>query len=101
MPFFTIGSISAFPMGEMREVTVANEPYAICNVAGELHAIRGICPHQRGPLGQGALHGKMVVCPWHAWEFDCITGEHDYNPSIKVDKVKLIVEGDQVLLDLP
>jgi nitrite reductase/ring-hydroxylating ferredoxin subunit len=43
----------------------------------------------------------MVVCPWHAWEFDCITGEHDYNPSIKVDKVKLIVEGDKVLLDLP
>jgi nitrite reductase (NADH) small subunit len=101
MPFFTIGSILAFPKGEMREVTVANVPYAICNVAGELHAIRGICPHQGGPLGQGALHGRMVVCPWHAWEFDCITGEHDYNPSITVDKVKLIVEGDQVLLDLP
>jgi nitrite reductase (NADH) small subunit len=88
-------------MGEVREVKVANEPYAICNVGGELHALRGICPHQRGPLGQGALHGKMLVCPWHAWEFDCTTGEHDYNALIAVGKVTLMVEGDQVLLDLP
>jgi nitrite reductase (NADH) small subunit len=100
MPIFTIGCISAFPTGEVREVKAANEVYAICNIAGELHALRGICPHQQGPLGHGALHGKMLVCPWHAWEFDCTTGEHDYDPSITVDKVKLRVEGDQVLLDL-
>jgi hypothetical protein len=41
MPIFTIGCISAFPTGEVREVKVANEAYAICNIAGELHALRG------------------------------------------------------------
>jgi nitrite reductase (NADH) small subunit len=100
MAVIPVGSISLFPDGEVREVYVGGEPFAICNVAGGLHALRGVCPHQGGPLGQGALHGNMLVCPWHAWEFDCLTGKHDYNPSIVVETIPVRVMGDAVSLDI-
>ena len=32
------------------------------------------CPHRGAPLAHGALHHHTIVCPWHAWEFDCRTG---------------------------
>ena len=101
MSLFRIGEISSFPTGEVREVRVSGEPYAICNVGGELHAVHGVCPHHGGPLGQGALHGNMLVCPWHAWEFDCLTGQHDYNPAVAVQTFAVIVDGGAVSLDLP
>ena len=101
MSLFRIGELSTFPTGEVREVHVSGEPYAVCNVDGELHAVHGVCPHNGGPLGQGALHGNMLVCPWHAWEFDCLTGRHDYNPAVTVQTIAVIVDGNAVSLDLP
>lgn len=80
---------------------VAGNPYAICNVAGTLHAVDGVCPHAGGPLGQGALHGHMLVCPWHAWEYDCRTGENDFDAAICVEPRAVRVEGEDILLDVP
>lgn len=37
-------------------------------------AINNRCPHQGGPLGDGMIENGYVVCPWHAWEYDPITG---------------------------
>jgi nitrite reductase/ring-hydroxylating ferredoxin subunit len=33
------------------------------------------CPHFQGPLWEGRLHGRTVVCPWHFFRFDVVTGE--------------------------
>ena len=43
----------------------------------------------------------MIVCPWHAWEFDCLTGQHDYNPAVTVQTIAVIVDRNAVSLDLP
>lgn len=32
------------------------------------------CPHANGPIGEGALKGDTVVCPWHFFRFDLRTG---------------------------
>ena len=85
----------------MAEVYVAGKPYAICHAEGEVYAIGGTCPHLGGPLGQGALQGHMVVCPWHAWEFDCRSGGNDRSPDIGVETVAVKVEGDDILIDAP
>jgi nitrite reductase/ring-hydroxylating ferredoxin subunit len=41
----------------------------------------------------------MVVCPWHAWEFDCRSGEFDYNPEVKVRKLPVVLRGEEVFVD--
>ena len=82
-------------------VSVGEESYAVCNVGGELHALSGDCPHRGGPLGHGALHGSTLVCPWHAWEFDCRTGADTLNPDLRGPTVPVEVCGDDILIDVP
>lgn len=101
MAFRRVGSISQLPPGQMLELEISEEERVlVCNVDGALHAMDGVCPHRNAPLSQGALQGAMVVCPWHAWEFSCITGEHDYNPELKLKLFPVKVEGGDIWVDL-
>ena len=86
--------------GTMLEFRNGEQQVALCNVNGAIHALDNHCPHRGGPLAQGALHGNMVVCPWHAWEFDCTNGVCDFNTEIVVKRFPVRVEGDDVLVDL-
>ena len=101
MAFVKVGSAAALEPASVMEVMVGDMPYAICNVGGKVTALRGICPHRGGPLGQGAINGTNVVCPWHAWEWNCSTGENDMDATKKVDTCEVKVEGDDILLNVP
>ena len=83
------------------EARVGGESYAVCNVEGEIYAVEGICPHAGGPLGQGALHGETLVCPWHAWEFNCRTGTSDFDESLQLEQVPVKIENGEILIDAP
>jgi nitrite reductase (NADH) small subunit len=100
MPFVKVGTVSELPPGSVMPADVGGNSYAVCNVGGELHALDGICPHAGGPLGEGALHGYTLVCPWHAWEFDCRTGANDFDPDIVVPILGVKIEGDDILLEV-
>jgi nitrite reductase (NADH) small subunit len=100
MAFVKVASLSKFPAGSLIQLEVGEESVALCNADGQLHALDGICPHSGGPLGHGALHGTTMVCPWHAWEYDCVTGEHDRNPSLVLRKFAVKTEGDDILVDV-
>jgi nitrite reductase (NADH) small subunit len=101
MAFQRAGSLAALPPGTMRPAKVGEVELALCNVKGKVHVTSGRCPHAGGPLGQGGLHGTTMVCPWHAWEFDCVTGEFDANPAIKLTIYNVKVEGDDIFVDVP
>ena len=101
MAFERLASLAEIKPGTMLDAEIAGDRLVvICNVGGQLHAMDGRCPHRGGPLGQGALHGTMVVCPWHAWEFDCVTGQNDYKPDLKQTKYDVRVDGGDVLVDI-
>ena len=82
------------------EVSLGGRAVALFNVGGTFHAIGNTCLHRGGPLGQGALHGVNVVCPWHAWEWDCRTGANDYNPDQKVATYPVKIDDGDVLIDI-
>jgi nitrite reductase/ring-hydroxylating ferredoxin subunit len=100
MAYVKVGSLSATPPGTVWEAEIDGRYYAVCNVEGTIHALDGTCPHRGGPVGQGALHGANLVCPWHAWEFDCATGAYDYNPDVKLEKFPVKVEEGDIFLDV-
>ncbi len=93
--------MAQLPPGSIMEAEVGGNTYAICNASGELHALEGICPHAGGPLGQGALHGHTLVCPWHAWEYDCRTGANDFDPDLTIATFPIQIAGDDILIDVP
>jgi len=105
MSFVKVGSLAALPPGTVMEAQVGEGTYAICNAGGEVHALDGICPHAGGPLGQGALHGTTLVCPWHAWEFECRTqvkdsGASEMDDGYPVAKFPVKIDGDDILIDV-
>ena len=96
-----VGTVSGLPPGAVMECFVGDAPYAICNHNGTIRALSGICPHSGGPLGQGQLHNGLLVCPYHMWEFDCATGEYDFDPAKRVETFAVKVQGDDILLEAP
>jgi nitrite reductase (NADH) small subunit len=86
--------------GTVNEQRAGEFEICLARVDGELKAVDNLCPHRRGPLGQGWLEGKAVVCPWHAWAFDLKTGCAEYPEGEKVGVFALCIEGEDVLVNL-
>ena len=40
-----------------------------------VYAIDDTCPHKKGPLSEGIVHGASVTCPLHNWKIDLASGE--------------------------
>jgi nitrite reductase (NADH) small subunit len=57
-----------------------------------------ICPHGGGPLGQGIVENGKVICPWHAWAFDTVTGVAEHSPHEQVSVYEVRIAGDDVLV---
>ena len=70
------------------------------NVDGEFFASSSQCPHQGGPLGDGLVDGKTGTCPWHAWQFDLVTGEAVFDPGFKIDCFNVELRGDDILIEV-
>lgn len=87
-------------MGQVAEAEVEGVAICLANVNGELSALDNVCPHRQGPLGQGWIEGRSVVCPWHSWTFDVKTGLAEYPVHERVDVFPLRVEGQDVLVDI-
>src|SRR5258708_37062904 len=97
MGFNKVAQVRDLPAGAMLDATIGEKSYVVCNVGGEFHAMDGQCPHPGGPLGQGGLHGTTVVCPWHAWEFDWVSGRHDSNPALRLQTFPVKAHGADVV----
>ena len=96
-----VASVSEIPPGTSRELTAGGRVVALYNVEGQFHALDGVCPHAGGPLGQGALQGKLVTCPWHGWQFDVTTGQHCLNTNLMHTSFAVTVEGNDVYVEVP
>jgi nitrite reductase (NADH) small subunit len=101
MPFIKVGNVSQLPPDTVMEVMVGDDPYAICNVGGTVRALSGVCIHRGGPLGQGQIHDGRVVCPYHLWEFDCVTGAYDYDPGKRVPIFEVKIENGEIFMRAP
>jgi nitrite reductase/ring-hydroxylating ferredoxin subunit len=96
--FIRVVAVAELPPGKCMEALVAGTAMALFNVDGVFFAISNTCVHRGGPLGQGVLDGKLVLCPWHAWAYDVTTGQSDVNPDLKVARYETKVEDGQVLV---
>jgi nitrite reductase (NADH) small subunit len=99
--FVKMATLTELPPGGAKEVEFEGRVYAIFNVDGQISAIDGICPHQGGPLADGALEGTTVTCPWHGWQFDVRTGKTPLGPKIKQAVYEVKIEGQDVMVAVP
>lgn len=95
-----IASVEECPPGHSRELVAGDRIIALFNVNGQFHALDGICPHQGGPLGKGTLNGCVVTCPWHGWQFDVTTGQHQTSASLLHTRFPVKVQGGGIFVDV-
>ena len=68
------------PEGRVKTVSARDHFICVSHFDGQWAAMDNHCPHQGGPLGEGAIEkgvdGKCWIrCPWHGWDFDPLTGQ--------------------------
>lgn len=95
-----VATSSDITSGGLKIVETDGRKIVLYNVEGNLYATDGTCPHQGGPLGDGLFEGKIVTCPWHAWQFDVSNGRALYDEGISVACYRVIVEGTDILIEV-
>jgi nitrite reductase/ring-hydroxylating ferredoxin subunit len=100
MAWVRVAPESDLPPGACGEYVAGGRIVALFNVGGRFHALDGICPHQGGPLGKGELAGSIVTCPWHGFQFDVTTGQHQTSKSLVHPTFPVKVEGGEVFVDV-
>ena len=96
-----VAAIEDVPVGQGRVVEAEGKDLALFNVDGAFYAIDNACVHRGGPLGEGDLEGKIVLCPWHAWRWDVTTGANANNPAVKMACFPVTVENGALFVELP
>lgn len=61
-------------------------------------ALDNACPHKKGPLAEGIVHGTQVTCPLHNWVFDLETGLAQGADSGRVATYPARIQDGRVLL---
>lgn len=116
-----IGTTDELPEGERKIIEIEGKEIAVFNIDGEYHACVNWCPHQGGPICEGKLtgttdaefdresldyslewikDGQIVMCPWHAWEFDVTNGESGHDKDVSLITYPVTVENDSIIVNL-
>src|SRR5271166_2594773 len=99
--FVRICSVSELPAeGEVAEFTVSGRSLCVAKIGGTVAVLDGTCPHEGGPLGEGIIEEGRVVCPWHAYAYDLLTGATEQNPELKVEVLEATVTDGELRVKL-
>ena len=89
------------PEGRVMTVTAGHTQIALSHFEGALCALSNRCPHQGGPLGEGAIENGWLRCPWHGWDYHPCSGKPPggYDDGLPVYRVEERADGIYVGLE--
>jgi nitrite reductase/ring-hydroxylating ferredoxin subunit len=90
-----------FEPGQAKIVRVADVEVGIFRLPhDEWRAYRNFCPHAGAPVCSGPVRAEasrlILRCPWHAWEFDLLTGRLVGFAPCELDAYRVEVEDGTV-----
>jgi thiamine pyrophosphate-dependent acetolactate synthase large subunit-like protein/nitrite reductase/ring-hydroxylating ferredoxin subunit len=94
--------VGEIAVGEVTSAVVAGRAVCFARIERGLGALDSRCPHQGGPLGAGTIEDEWLICPWHGYEYDPITGEppdEGYDDAATPYAVEERADG--IFVDLP
>lgn len=115
---YVVADVAAVAEGKQIVVNVNGREIGVFNVRGQYYALPNVCLHQNGPLCRGAVsgtllasaktgwkrewvqEGEIVVCPWHALEFNITTGHCLAFPNRRLRTFGVSVKGDKLIVTL-
>lgn len=96
-----LGSLQDIPVLGSRVVRTPGGDIAVFrNKADEVFALRDACPHKGGPLSQGIVCGRTVICPLHDWCIGLADGRAQAPDEGGTQRYPIKVRDGAVLLSL-
>jgi len=95
-----VGAVASIPLRGARTMRLADgEEIAIFRTSGNrVFALVNSCPHKKGPLSQGIVHGNSVTCPLHNWNISLETGEAQGEDKGCTPKIPLRIDGGRIMI---
>ena len=93
--------VEAVPLGEGRAVLVGGTRVAVFRAEDGWFALDAACPHRGGPLADGIVARRTVICPLHERRFDLATGQERSSGSYCAAVHRVEVRGQDVYLEAP
>lgn len=91
--------VDDIPLGEGRAITLDGRRIALFRAGGGWYAIDAACPHRGGPLADGIVCDRAVICPLHDRRFDLESGAcHTTDERVAAHAVE--VRGRRVFVTL-
>ena len=118
----SIGRYEALRERERLVVDIDGVEVGVFFVGEAVRAWLNRCPHMGGPACQGKMMPRTleatapdgrslglafsqtdrhIVCPWHGYEFDVLTGQHPVNAAMRLTPVPVRVADGEVLVTVP
>jgi nitrite reductase (NADH) small subunit len=98
--FIDVGALEDVPLRGSRILRSPAGDVALFKAAdGHVFALRDECPHKKGPLSQGIVHGRSVTCPLHNWVIDLASGAAQGADEGCAQAVALKVENGRIFVD--
>ncbi len=95
-----IGDVGDLPEeGRAKEFDCAGTTICVARVNGRLAALGNVCPHRGGPIADGVVMDGTIICPWHGWQLDPVTGKSLQVPTAGVDVYGISIEGNEVFVE--
>lgn len=98
-----IGTLADIPQRGARTVRIEGEKEIAVFRTGDDHvfALVNECPHKKGPLSQGIVHGHSVACPLHNWNIALASGEAQGTDKGCTPTIAIKQDGERILLARP
>ena len=96
-----VGSVDQIPIGEGRAFEVGGEQVAVFRLRnGSVRAVSAVCPHRGGPIADGQIDDRIVLCPLHLNGFELESGCSTTGEA-PLRSYRVSVSGDQIFLAAP
>ena len=102
LEWISVATLDDLWEGEMIDVQVGDELVLLVQLGGgEIRAYQGYCPHQKTPLADGKLQGRILTCAAHLWQFDLSTGKGVNPTSCQLDQYDVKIEDSAISVCIP
>src|SRR4051794_13559894 len=88
-------------IGRVTTVVAAGRALCVTRTAAGWGVLDNRCPHQGGPLGDGQIENGFVICPWHGYEYDPVSGSPPPGFVDAATGYATAEEGDELVVELP
>jgi len=100
--FIDIAGVEEVKDGQRIFFEVDEASIVLFNIGGEYFAIENECSHDVGPIGEGDLEAKCIVCPRHGAKFDIATGQALSLPAVEdIPAYPVRVKANRIQIGIP